>query len=47
MKKKNLIYLLLGLLGVGILWAFAGNDEPKTPNYIKTIRGLGYKFIGE
>ena len=22
-------------------------DDPKTPVYIKTIRGLGYKFIGE
>jgi len=23
------------------------NDDPRTPKYIKTIRGLGYKFIGE
>ncbi len=23
------------------------NDDAKTPKYIKTIRGLGYKFIGE
>jgi two-component system phosphate regulon response regulator OmpR len=22
-------------------------DDPKTPKYIKTIRGLGYKFVGE
>ena len=22
-------------------------DDPKNPKYIKTIRGLGYKFIGE
>ncbi len=23
------------------------NDDPKTPKYIKTIRGSGYKFVGE
>jgi DNA-binding response OmpR family regulator len=23
------------------------NDDPKKPKYIKTIRGSGYKFIGE
>jgi len=28
MKKKRLIYLLLGLLGVGVLWAFAGKETP-------------------
>lgn len=31
MKKKYLIYLLLGLLGVGVWWAFSGKEEPKTP----------------
>lgn len=34
MKKKTLIYLLLGLLGVGVLWAFAGKETPKTPENI-------------
>ena len=34
MKKKTLIYLLLGLLGVAVLWAFAGKDTPKTPEKI-------------
>jgi HlyD family secretion protein len=34
MKKKNLIYLLLGLLGVGALWALAGKEDPKTPDEI-------------
>ncbi len=23
------------------------NDDPRSPKYIKTIRGLGYKFIGD
>ena len=31
MKKKRLIYLLLGLLGVGVLWAFAGKETSKIP----------------
>lgn len=44
MKKKSLIYLLLGLLGVGILWTFAGKEAPKTPEKIpfkmaKVIQG--------
>ncbi len=30
MKKKTLIYLLLGLLGMGALWVFAGKEPPKT-----------------
>ena len=34
MKKKTLIYLLLGLLGVGILWIFAGKGSPKNPEKI-------------
>ena len=34
MKKKTLIYLLLGLFGVGVLWAFAGKETPKTPEKI-------------
>ncbi len=40
MKKKTLIYLLLGLLGVGTWWMFTGNETPKTPEKIpfKTAR---------
>ena len=34
MKKKNLIYLLIGLLGMGILWIFAGKEAPTTPEKI-------------
>jgi HlyD family secretion protein len=34
MNKKKLIYILLVLLGVGILWAFAGKESPKTPEKI-------------
>jgi len=34
MNKKTLIYLLLGLLGVGALWAFIGREAPKTPEKI-------------
>jgi len=34
MIKKKLIYILLGLLGVGILWTFAGKEAPKTPEKI-------------
>jgi HlyD family secretion protein len=34
MNKKKLIYILLILLGVGILWAFAGKEAPKTPEKI-------------
>ena len=34
MKKKTLIYLLLGLLGVGALWAFVGQETKKTPDKI-------------
>lgn len=34
MKKKKLIYLLLGFLGVGVLWAFAGGKTSKTPDTI-------------
>ena len=34
MKKKSLIYLLLGLLGVGALWAFTGKEAPKIPEKI-------------
>ncbi len=34
MKKKTLIYLLLGLLSVGALWVFAGKEPPKTPEKI-------------
>jgi len=34
MKKKKLIYLLLGLLGVGILWVYAGKETPKIPEKI-------------
>ena len=34
MKKKTLIYLLLGLLGVGVLWAFIGQETKKTPDNI-------------
>jgi len=35
MKKKTLIYLLLGLLGgVAALWVFAGKEPPKTPEKI-------------
>ena len=34
MKKKNLIYLLLGLFGVGILWIYIGKETPKTPEVI-------------
>ena len=34
MKKKTLIYLLLGLLGVGVLWAFIGQETRKTPEKI-------------
>jgi HlyD family secretion protein len=34
MNKKTLIYLLLGLLGVGALWAFIGRETPKTPEKI-------------
>ena len=34
MKKKTLIYLLLGLLGMGALWVFAGKEPTKTPEKI-------------
>lgn len=34
MKKKSLIYILLGLLGVGVLWAFIGEETEKTPEII-------------
>ena len=34
MKKKTLIYLLLGLLGAGVLWVFTGKDVEKTPEKI-------------
>ncbi len=34
MMKKILIYLLLGLLGAGVLWAFAGKETPITPEQI-------------
>jgi HlyD family secretion protein len=34
MNKKKLIYILLVLLGVGILWAFAGKEAQKTPEKI-------------
>lgn len=34
MKKKTLIYLLLGLLGVGVLWAFAAKETPRIPEKI-------------
>jgi HlyD family secretion protein len=34
MKKKKLIYLLLGLLGVGALWAFFGNETENPPEKI-------------
>ena len=34
MKKKTLIYLLLGLLGVGVLWAFSGQETQQTPEKI-------------
>ncbi len=35
MKKKTLIYLLLGLLGgVAALWVFAGKEPPKNPEKI-------------
>ncbi len=30
MKKKTLIYILLGLLGGGAFWVFAGKEPPKT-----------------
>ena len=34
MKKKTLIYLMLGLLGVGALWAFTGQEKKRTPEKI-------------
>jgi HlyD family secretion protein len=34
MKKKTLIYLLLGLFGVGILWVFIGQETNDTPDKI-------------
>jgi HlyD family secretion protein len=34
MNKKKLVYILLGLLGVGILWAFSAKEDPKTPEKI-------------
>jgi len=34
MKKKTLIYSLLGLLGAGVLWVFVGNETKKTPETI-------------
>jgi HlyD family secretion protein len=34
MKKKSLVYLLLGLLGVGALWVFVGKETEKHPENI-------------
>ena len=40
MMKKKLLYLLLGFLGVGIIWAYTGKETSQTPKEIpfKTAR---------